>query len=96
MPNKKHIAELYSLYEDKMQDYIVTEEFSKLRREIINKTDILNKGLTDKQTDLLQEILELEHHKGALEDEQVFIFGFDLAIRLFLDGLVNADNVEVS
>lgn len=91
MSNRKNIAELYKLYEDKMQDYIVTDEFSKLRREIINKTDTLNKDLTDEQKILMQDILELEHQKGALEDEQVFIYGYRLAIKLFLSGLLDDD-----
>ena len=91
MSNKKYISELYSLYEEELQPHIITDEFSKVRRLIINKTDELNKDLTDVQKDLLQEILELEHHKGALEDEQVFIYAFRLAVKLILGSLVNED-----
>ena len=96
MQNKKYIAELYHLYEDKMQSYIITKEVSKVRRKIIDKIDEMNKDLTNMQKDLLQQILELEHEREALDIKETFIYGFTLAIKLFLNGLGYKENGDES
>lgn len=54
-------------------------------------TDEFNKSLSNEQQRTLQDLLELEHHRGALEDEQVFIYDYRLAIKLFLSGLLDDD-----
>ena len=95
MSNKENISELYKLYESRMQPYIITEEITETRHQIIAMTDEFNKSLSDEQQIILQDLLELEHHRGALEDEQVFIYGFTLAIKLFLADLVSIDDGKV-
>ena len=95
MENKKYISELYLLYESKMQSALQTQEIKDTRHQIIEITDELNKGLSQKQQIKLQELLELEHHREALEGEEIFIFGFSLAIKILINGLVNDDEKVV-
>ncbi len=89
MENKKYIADLFSKYEDDMQHEIQTNDILKVHHELIDMTDEFNKELSEKQQQKLQDVLELEHSYGALESEQVFIFGFSLAIKLYTSGLLN-------
>ena len=91
MSNKENISELYKLYESRMQPFLITEEITDTRHQIIAMTDEFNKSLSNEQQKLLQDLLELEHHRGALEDEQVFIYAFTLAIKLLLSGLIYDD-----
>ena len=91
MLNKENISELYKLYESRMQPFLITEEITETRHQIIAMTDEFNKSLSNEQQRTLQDLLELEHHRGALEDEQVFIYGYRLAIKLFLSGLLDDD-----
>ena len=87
MKNKKDLEELYGLYQDKIHSAILTEDISQIRKEIINKTEEIFMDLSKDKQDLIERILELEHERGALEDKEVFIFGFSLAIRLFVNGI---------
>ena len=89
MLNKEYIADLFSKYEDDMQHHIQTKEVLKAHHKLIEMTDEFNKELSEEQQKKLQDVLEMEHKYGALETEQVFIYGFSLAINLFASGLMN-------
>ena len=89
MLNKECIADLFSKYEDDMQHHIQTKEVLKAHHKLIEMTDEFNKELSEEQQQKLQDVLEMEHKYGALETEQVFIYGFSLAINLFVSGLMN-------
>ena len=94
MENKKYLSELYSVYLDRMQSELQTKEIIDSRSQIISMTDELNKVLSIEQQEMLQNLLELENHHGSLEDKQVFMYAFSLAIRLVCDGLINSDESE--
>ena len=70
---KEHVRELYEFYEEKMQQEIITDELLKLGRKIIIKTDEFNEELSKEQQEKLEELLELEHERGAALDTEVFI-----------------------
>lgn len=86
---KEYIRELYHLYESNMQTELETEEASEARRKIIKLTDELNEELTEQQQDKLQQLLELEHDRGALLDTEIFVYGYSLALKLFISGITN-------
>lgn len=86
---KEHVRELYEFYEEKMQQEIITDELLKLGRKIIIKTDEFNEELSKEQQEKLEELLELEHERGAALDTEVFIYAFSLATQLFAEGLIS-------
>ena len=83
MLRTRNMEELYKVYESKMQDYIINEDISNISDEIVSKTDDINNQLSDEQQLLLQEILELEHERLSLEEQEVFTYGFVLGIKLY-------------
>ena len=89
MLNKQYIADLFNKYEDDMQHKIRTKEIVKVHHKLIEIINEFNSELSKEQQQKLQNVLEVEHQYGALETEQVFIYGFSLAINLFVSGLMN-------
>lgn len=87
----ENLEELYSLYEEKMQGLLLTKDVCDVRSLIIKKTKEININLTNEQKSLLQDLLELEHARGSLENKEIFIFAFSLAIKLIFAGLIGAD-----
>ena len=89
--NKEEIEKLYRLYEENIHRNITTPEVSKLVRQCIKETDELSKELSQEQAEKLEHLLESENERGAEESKEIFIYGFSLAIKLFVDGLINVN-----
>lgn len=87
MRNKAEIENLYRNYESEMQPDLETEEYSRLRRKIIEETDELEKELTEEQVKKLEHIFEIINERDAEEMKEVFIYGFALATRILTAGL---------
>ena len=79
----KIIEELFEIYESKMQEYIIAEDVINIGDEIISKTDTINNKLSNEHQLLLQEILELEHDRLSLIEQESFTYGFILGIKLY-------------
>ena len=79
----KIIEELFDIYESKIQECITTEDVLNIGDEIISKTDELNNQLPDEHQLLLQEVLELEHERLSLVEQESFNYGFILGIKLY-------------
>ena len=77
------MEELFRAYESKMQDYIVTDNILSLSQKIINMTNKINSTLSEDYQILLQDILELEHERASLEEQEVFIYAFVLGIKFY-------------
>lgn len=87
--NKEHIRELYSFYEDIMQDYILTDEVKKMTRNIIEETDQLNTSLSQEQQQIVQKIFEKVNDRDGEIDKEIFVFTFSLATQIFAEGLIS-------
>ena len=77
------IEELFEFYEGRFQKYITSERVTNISDEIISKTNNINNLLLDEQQTLLQEILELEHERLSLVEQESFTYGFILGIKLY-------------
>ena len=95
MRYKEELENLYRNYESEMQPDLETEEYSRLRRKIIEETDELEKELTEEQVKKLEHIFETINERDAEEMKEVFIYGFALATSLFTAGL-NANTEGVN
>ena len=95
MRDKEELENLYRNYEAEMQPDLETEEYSRLRRQIIEETDELKKELTEEHVKKLEHIFETINERDAEEMKEVFIYGFALATRLFTAGLkANTEGVN--
>ena len=95
MRDKEELENLYRNYESEMQLDLETEEYSRLRRKIIEETDKLEKELTEEQVKKLEHIFETINERDDEEMKEVFIYGFALATRLFTAGLkANTEGVD--
>ena len=83
MVKGKIIEELFEIYESKMHEYITTGDVPNIGDEIISKTEYMNNHLSDEQQILLQEVLELEHDRLSLIEQESFTYGFVLGITLY-------------
>ena len=83
MAKRRNMEELFKAYEGDMQQYITTDSISRLSTNLIVMTDKINNTLSDEQQKLLQEILDLEHERCSLEEQQVFKYAFQLGAKLY-------------
>ena len=83
MVKGKIIEELFEIYDSKIQEYIITENVINIGDEIISKIDTINNQLSDEHQLLLQEVLELEHDRLSLIEQESFTYGFILGIKLY-------------
>ena len=77
------MEKLSKIYESKIQEYIITEDVLNIGDEIISKTDTINNQLSDEHQLLLQEVLELEHDRLSLVEQESFTYGLALGIKLY-------------
>ena len=84
MSNRQELENLYRHYEEEMQSFLQTEETTILRKQIIKETDELKEGLSPEQHEKLDHLLEIEYERTGEELKETFIFGFNLALKLFL------------
>ena len=83
MVKGKVLEELFEIYGSKMQEYITTIDVSNIGDEIISKTNTINNQLSDEYQLLLQEVLELEHERLSLVEQESFTYGLVLGIKLY-------------
>ena len=83
MAKMRNMEELFKAYEGDMQQYITTGSISKLSTKLIVLTDKINNSLPDEQQKMLQDILDLEHERCSLEEQQVFQYAFQLGAKLY-------------
>ena len=92
MASYQNLEELYLAYEEKLQDFIVDDDVSGMSSDIINRTNKLNKTLSNKQIKELDTISELMNNRDSVVYERIFIYAFKLAVKLILGGL--SDDLE--
>lgn len=85
MKDKKEIENLYLKYSNEMLKE--DEKITSISKKIALKQDELLKTLTKEQSDLFNEILELQTERGEEVNKNTFIFSFSLATKLFTEGL---------
>ena len=83
MAKTRNMEDLFNAYESDMQKYITTDSISKLSTHLIVMTDKMNNTLSEKQQKILQDILDLEHERCSLEEQQVFNYAFQLGAKLY-------------
>lgn len=83
MKNKEVIEELYYHYSN--EAHKLTPDIKKITEILSNKTEQLNKTLSEEQQKLFDEIMELENERSGLLDRNVFIYAFSFATRLCLE-----------
>ena len=83
MSNRQKLENLYKYYEEEMQPHLITEETAVFRKQIIKETDELKEGLSPDQQKKLDHLLEIEYERTGEELKETFIFGFNLALKLF-------------
>ena len=83
MAKARNIEELFEAYESDMQKYITTDIISKLSNHLIVMTDKMNNTLSEKQQKILQDILDLEHERSSMEEQEVFKYAFQLGAKLY-------------
>ena len=81
--NKINIKNLYNLYLEKI--YKTIPETTDITKRVSVKLGQLLNTLNDKQSNLLDEIIELENERADIIEESVFIFGFSLAMNLCME-----------
>lgn len=85
MVNKKNILKLYENFVDGI--YTMTNEEKNILGEIVILEDRLNATLTDEQKKLLDEIHTKENKRQEELYKNMFIEGFSLATKLFVEGM---------
>lgn len=87
--NKPNIKNLYNLYTEEIYKTIpettdVTKKISVKLRQLLNTLD-------NKQSELLDELIELENEKTDIIEERVFTFGFSLGMNLCMESKEDID-----
>lgn len=65
--------------------YSPSQKHTKLRRNYINITDEFKETLTDGQTEIYEEISDLNNKMGEEIEQQLFIFGFIIGCKLKME-----------
>jgi len=84
MSNKETICKLF---EDNISNIYEKEENEELTKEIIKYENLLLKGLSKEQKDLLKTINELKGKRRNDLDRKIFIYGFSLSNKLMIESL---------
>jgi len=83
MAKTRNMEDLFNAYESDMQKYITTDSISKLSTNLIVMTDKMNNTLSEKQQKILHDILDLEHERSSMEEQEVFKYAFQLGAKLY-------------
>ena len=95
MKNRNNIEQLYDLYEEEMQRYIVDEEVLNLSRKVIEKQNEFEASLTEEQKTIYEDYMELRNKRDALLDKNVFVYAYSLSAQLLTEALSNNVKADV-
>lgn len=85
MENNETIIKIYDNFADDI--YTQTVEQRDICQKISEEEDKLNPTLTDEQKEILKKINDLEMTKQELVCKNTFVFAYQLATKLLIEGL---------
>lgn len=83
--NKETIVELYYKYGEEL--YERAEADNKFMKEIIKKEEEFFKKLTEEERKAFEEIDELRTQAYSERDKRIFVFAFNLGVRLIMESI---------
>lgn len=84
MGRKENISKLF---EDNISNIYEKEEDEELTKEIVKYENLLLKGLSKEQKELLNTINELKGKRRNDLDKRIFIYGYSLSNKLMIESL---------
>lgn len=92
--NDETILKLYKNFSNEI--YSMTNEKLEISKKICEQEELLKPTLTEQQKQILATLNEYETQKNELVYKNNFIFGFKLATKLFVEGLEDIQNNNVT
>lgn len=92
--NKKAIVDLYETYMDEI--YEVTQKEKDLTHKQADLEDELRKSLTSKQSEILEQIDQIETQRTEDLTKHTFVFAYSLANKLLIQSLLDDKTTKIT